>query len=471
MTNKLRSLFSLQGRVPRAHYFLAGSLLLVLKFLIDHTIAARFGHTWHIWSYFFPPADLSIFGLGSSNPRFYLILWAVAIPFFWIGIALTLQRLRDAGMRLGLVFLFFVPIAKLFFFLASLSLGPIGTVREFALAIGPHSSPLRSSSCRRSTRSRRRRHDRLFRRKRARQIRLRSLPRGSVFHRIHSFLGAQRQRDPLQRQHHCDQCCDACFHRACTHRLSCGGSRFASSWRFRSPFRSPSLADLQRAIASVADELRGTGTESVTACLRYSSSAPCSYEQSANLQPPVRAVTTSIVVNAPASVVWKNVIVFPPLAAPTELLFRSGIAYPIGAQIIGSGPGAVRYCRFSTGDFVEPITVWNENHLLAFDVASEPPSLNELGIGPIHTPHIDRNYMRSLHGQFRLVALDDRRTLVEGTTWYQDFFWPQSYWGAWSGRHRPSHPHPRSAARQSAGRISGPPTLTSRKAEVLDTTL
>ena len=74
MTNKLRSLFSLQGRVPRAHYFLAGSLLLVLKFLIDHTIASRFGHSWHIWSYFFPPADLSIFGLGSSNPRFYLIL-------------------------------------------------------------------------------------------------------------------------------------------------------------------------------------------------------------------------------------------------------------------------------------------------------------------------------------------------------------------------------------------------------------
>src|ERR1700744_1358552 len=117
MTNILRSLFFFHGRVSRAHYFVAGSLLLALKFFIDHSIAARFGQNWHIWSYFFPPAHLSAFGIGSSNPRLYLILWAVAIPFFWIGIALTLQRLRDAGMRLGLIFLFFVPIANLFFFL------------------------------------------------------------------------------------------------------------------------------------------------------------------------------------------------------------------------------------------------------------------------------------------------------------------------------------------------------------------
>jgi hypothetical protein len=36
--------------------------------------------------------------------------------------------------------------------------------------------------------------------------------------------------------------------------------------------------------------------------------------------------------------------------------------------------------------------------------------------------------MRSKHGQFRLVALDEHRTLLEGTTWYQNYFWPQAYW-------------------------------------------
>ncbi len=91
-------------------------------------------------------------------------------------------------------------------------------------------------------------------------------------------------------------------------------------------------------------------------------------EQAAKLDPPVNAVTTSITIDAPVSVVWKNVIAFPPLAPPDEWLFRAGIAYPTSGRIVGSGPGAVRYCHFSTGDFVEPITVWDENRLLAFDV-------------------------------------------------------------------------------------------------------
>jgi len=40
--------------------------------------------------------------------------------------------------------------------------------------------------------------------------------------------------------------------------------------------------------------------------------------------------------------------------------------------------------------------------------------------------------MRSQHGQFRLIALDKNHTLLEGTTWYQDYFWPQPYWRTWS---------------------------------------
>lgn len=113
-------------------------------------------------------------------------------------------------------------------------------------------------------------------------------------------------------------------------------------------------------------------------------------------------------------------------------MFRAGIAYPTSAKIVGSGPGAVRYCRFSTGDFVEPITVWDENRLLAFDVSSQPQAMRELSLWRITPPHLGHNYMRSRRGQFRLVALGDHRTLLEGTTWYQNYFWPQAYWREWS---------------------------------------
>ena len=48
-----------------------------------------------------------------------------------------------------------------------------------------------------------------------------------------------------------------------------------------------------------------------------------------------------------------------------------------------------------------------------------------LAVSPVLKP-------RSLQGQFRLVALDKDHTLLEGTTWYQNYFWPQMYWREWS---------------------------------------
>ncbi|HEX6879914.1 MAG TPA: hypothetical protein VF135_06095 [Terriglobales bacterium] len=155
-------------------------------------------------------------------------------------------------------------------------------------------------------------------------------------------------------------------------------------------------------------------------------------EYTAKPEPPITSVTTSVVIEAPVSTVWKNVLSFPALASPDDWLFQTGIAYPESAVIVGSGVGATRYCRFSTGDFVEPITTWNENHLLAFDVSAQPPAMVELSPWNLSPHHLRENYMRSRRGQFRLIALNDRRTLLEGTTWYQDYFWPQPYWHAWS---------------------------------------
>ena len=48
--------------------------------------------------------------------------------------------------------------------------------------------------------------------------------------------------------------------------------------------------------------------------------------------------------------------------------FKTGLAYPLRARLVGAGVGAVRHCEFTTGAFVEPITVWDAPHRLAFDV-------------------------------------------------------------------------------------------------------
>ena len=110
-------LFTWEGRVERLPYFLAGTVLVAVKYVIDSSVAAHFGESWRIWNYFLPPRDASLFGLGGRPPELYGILWAIAIPFFWIGIALTLRRLRDAGKPAAWIFLFFVPLANLALFL------------------------------------------------------------------------------------------------------------------------------------------------------------------------------------------------------------------------------------------------------------------------------------------------------------------------------------------------------------------
>ena len=100
-------------------------------------------------------------------------------------------------------------------------------------------------------------------------------------------------------------------------------------------------------------------------------------EHVAHAQPPVYVVHTSVEVQAPPEKVWKQVVAFTQIPPPTEWLFRAGIAYPIRAEMLGSGPGAERHCVFSTGAFVEPIQVWDEPRRLKFSVTSNPAPMQE----------------------------------------------------------------------------------------------
>jgi hypothetical protein len=117
---------------------------------------------------------------------------------------------------------------------------------------------------------------------------------------------------------------------------------------------------------------------------------------------------------------------------PTELLFRSGIAYPIRAEISGHGPGSIRQCIFSTGPFVEPIQVWDEPRLLRFGVTAIPAPLEVLSpYGHIEPRHL-RGYFTSEKGQFLLTPLPSGGTRLQGTTWYRNAIWPSAYWRLWS---------------------------------------
>jgi hypothetical protein len=158
----------------------------------------------------------------------------------------------------------------------------------------------------------------------------------------------------------------------------------------------------------------------------------------AALEPPnmtgrtLHEVQSSVVINAPPERVWPHVVAFEPIPKPTEIVFRLGIAYPEYAHIEGAGTDAVRYCVFSTGSFVEPITDWEPGKRLGFEVTSSPEPLRELSLYTNLSPRHLHGYLRSRRGEFRLVGLPGGQTRLEGSTWYGIEMAPQAYWQIWS---------------------------------------
>ena len=143
---------------------------------------------------------------------------------------------------------------------------------------------------------------------------------------------------------------------------------------------------------------------------------------------PVREVHSAIHIAADPERVWQHVVSFEEIRTPPPWYFRVGLAYPIRARIAGSGVGAVRHCEFTTGAFVEPITAWDAPRRLAFDVIAQPAPLQEWSpYRTVYAPHL-KGFFRTTRGEFRLIALPDGRTRLEGRTWYTLRMQPQGYW-------------------------------------------
>ena len=150
-------------------------------------------------------------------------------------------------------------------------------------------------------------------------------------------------------------------------------------------------------------------------------------------QPPLQEVRTQLEINASPARVWRYLVSFPTLPPPAEWPFQAGIAYPIRSSLRGWGPSAQRECTFSSGQFVEPIQIWDENRRLKFTVSAEPPVMEEFSpYGRIHTRHIDEKYFQPQDAEFVLEPLPGGRTLLIGASRYRNRMWPAAYWSLWS---------------------------------------
>jgi uncharacterized membrane protein YhaH (DUF805 family) len=441
MAFRFRDLWWWDGKVSRTTYVLAGFIGFAVKYNLDRLIAAVYFHrSLDFLSYWSPLGKLArLDHLTNEEAKFVSVLLLLALPFIWAGVMMTVQRLRDMGQPVWLAVLFFVPYLNLLFF-ASLCLLPSreGT-RDAEGSPWPGPKPL----------------DHLIPQS-ALGSAILAIVLTTLLGLLFALLGTYfigsygwslfvalpfclGTFSVLVYSYHAPRSFGACMGVSVLPVAALGavliavaiegaiciamaapiamfltvlggmlGYRIQSShWR---PQQSPAMLSI---VLLVMPWVFGT-------------------EHFVNSKAQTFEVKSAIEVNAPPERVWKKVVAFTEIAPPTEMIFRAGIAYPIRAEITGSGPGAVRHCVFSTGAFVEPIEVWDEPRLLRFSVSENPPPLEELTpYSHINPPHL-HGYFVSHEGQFLLTALPGGRTRVEGTTWYSHAMWPAAYWHVWS---------------------------------------
>jgi uncharacterized membrane protein YhaH (DUF805 family) len=422
----LRIWFGIEGRLDRRTYLLHGCALLLIKYAGDVAISQSLQRRWFLPQEYVIPAwsdRLAVEGEPSSAPWLHLT-WA--LPFLWIGFTMTMRRARDAGLSSWHALWFLVPVLK-FPALVLLALQP--------------SAPAPTSTRRREA-------------ERASPAivgmlwgLLLAVPPGllavwlltevlgeyanSLFVVLPFVVGlassfvAVRKSDDMQ----------AGFFAAVMAVVTVSIGLLGLSLE--------GLACILMAVpiwlmpaalgAILGATLGGLRRGPRAAALVPFLALPLTVQGDVSLaEPPMHEVVTTIEIDAPPATVWRHVVEFAEIPPPSEWWFQTGIAYPVRAHIDGAGVGAVRHCEFTTGPFVEPITVWDPPHLLAFDVTAQPAPMQEWSLfARVHPPHLD-GYFRSRRGEFRLIALPGRRTRLEGRTWYTLDLEPLPYWRLWA---------------------------------------
>ncbi len=401
-------------------YFATGVIAFGIKYSLDRVAAELLVHrAWKPWEYLSPVVTATnLLSLGAADRRFLLAMSAIALPFIWLGISVTMKRLRSAGLPLWLVALFFVPMASLVFFLL-LSVLPART----GAAPRENGDAMPALVC-------------------GTLICLGAAWFGTshvaryglgLFVALPFCVGMMTTLIYTARNPHTYSQCVLVSLAA----VAVAGLGFLAlglegllCLLMAAPIACP-LAWLGATVGYWMTQPRRPRAQTIALVVLAALAPPA--VMAAESQPaPEFAVTSAIEVNAPPEVVWSHVISFSELPEPSEWLFRAGIAYPVRAEIHGRGAGAVRYCVFSTGPFVEPITVWEEARRLEFGVTRVPAPMHEWSPYPgLHPPHLD-GYFVSHRGRFLLTSLADGRTRLEGTTWYANQMWPAAYWQVWS---------------------------------------
>jgi uncharacterized membrane protein YhaH (DUF805 family) len=435
-------LFGLEAPVGRRFYAIAGISLMLLKYAVDAAaVWLVAGLVWHPLRYLSPLISMRQQELGAVPTEMFGAMAVWALPFMWIGVSMSVRRAVDAGKSPWLGLCFFVPV---FNWLVMLALCLLPSAHVGAGQPPPSLHPYRT----------------------AQPV---EVPRPTIGEEVSSALlgiaaGLLVAGSMAALSIYALALYGAALFFGTPLVMSAVSAWFYNRKRHRSTGWTLLIGQVTMAVAACVALLfalegavcllmampivcalglvgsligraiaRSQQNQMVPALLALLALPVLAGFESRVAEAPIYEVQSSIDIDAAPEIVWKHVIGFSELPPATELEFRMGIATPQRARIEGEGVGAVRHCEFSTGPFVEPITVWDPPRRLGFDVHSQPHPMHEWSpyreITP--PPHLEHT-IRSRRGEFRLIALEGGRTRLEGSTWYELSMHPQAYWTLWS---------------------------------------
>lgn len=426
MSTALQTVAGVTAPVDRRTYLGTGTALMVLKYLSDAAlIQVTTGTVLSPLVYLAPIGGLRLKVLEGGPDWLPWVLVAWTLPFLWVGVSMTVRRARDAGLPAWLGLGFLLPVVN-YLLMAALSLAPTrpapprrGALRGeerlvWSALVGVTAGTALSVS----------------------MVLLSVFVVGKygagLFLATPFAMGAVSALLLNLRQPH------GLWANAALALATVGVSSgvlmlFALEGAICLAMAAPAALALSamgvvlgRALATMEQRRPVLGQVLLLPGLIWAEPPPG--------QERVNEVRTELVVNAPPEVVWDHLAEWPELRLPDppQWFFQAGIAYPMRARIEGHGVGAIRYCEFSTGPFVEPITVWDAPRRLAFDVVESPPTMHEWSpYDTVWAPHLD-GILKSRRGEFLLEPLPGGRTRLIGTTWYTFDMAPEWYWSLWS---------------------------------------
>jgi uncharacterized membrane protein YhaH (DUF805 family) len=441
MATTFGSFWRWDGKVSRGTYVLFGICGLAIKHNLDRFIAYKCGYRWGIWTYLDPLERAAQFSpVSADEKKFLAILLLTALPFIWIGVTMTVKRLRDAGQPLWLTLLFFAPIINLLFFgllillpSQQAGLSPNTRDEQGARPISPYWPTTRTGSA-------------------LAAVLITALLGVIVTWGTLRFAGNYGLTLFISLPFVMGYLAVVIYGRtqqadsgdvlgvvSLSLLLTCAGITAIAVEGIICLLMATPLAWLMAMFGGfLAMFIHGRAnspqaTPSMFAMMLVSLPVLLGVEHVAPPPVPRFQVHTTIEIAAPPEVVWKRLIEFPPLTTATEWPFRLGIAYPIEARITGEGLTADRECRFSTGSFKEPILAWEPGKHFAFAVSDEPLLMKETSpYKNIHVRHLEDHDFQPERADFILVRLPNGGTRLEGTTTYQNKMWPAMYWRLWT---------------------------------------